>query len=231
MKGEIQNKLDQVITNQKSLLQRMDAIESQHTEVEKSITFNAQSIEELKVENTGLTTKATKMAMDLNEARAKINQLQDNLLRMERYSRGYNLRFGGIPELPHESPAYPYEQIKQILSDRCGLVPEIENAHRSGRSSNSTDGKPRHILVKFLYRPERQAVLVKAKSSLSSSGIYVMEDLPAADLVKKRSLKDVMLKAYQAGKKPVFRNGNLYISGQLYTPPSQTSHLGHSRQG
>ena len=120
-KGEIQGKLDLVISNQHSLLQRMNTLELRHTEVENSITFNDQSIQELKVENTELATKATKMAAKLEEAQAKINQLEDDQLRLERSSRSFNLRFGGVPELPHKSPAYPNEKIKEILSDNVAL--------------------------------------------------------------------------------------------------------------
>ena len=65
------------------------------------------------------------------------------------------------------------------------MSPEIENAHRSGRVPKAPGDKPRHILAKFIYRPERRAVLLEAKPILAKVGIFILPDLPAADVAKK----------------------------------------------
>ncbi|XP_038060387.1 uncharacterized protein LOC119731312 [Patiria miniata] len=218
MKSGIEGKLDLVISNQHSLLHRIDEIESRHTEIEKSVSYTSEAIEDVRAASTNQQSKLTKLTSELDVAESKITRLEETAIRLERYSRSYNLRFGGIAELPNERADYPYEKIKQILKEKCDMEPEIENAHRSGRP---TQGKTRHILAKFMYRPERQAVLLKAKAALSGCGIYLIEDLPAADLIKKKSLKEIMHKAYVAGKKPIFRNGQLYINGQRFTPDLQ----------
>ncbi|XP_033105865.1 uncharacterized protein LOC117108086, partial [Anneissia japonica] len=82
----------------------------------------------------------------------------------------------------------------------------------------------RHIIAKFIHRPQRREVLIRAKSVLRSSDMFVTKDLPQADVIKKRSLKIIMDQAYKEGKRPVFKNGNLYISGGAYgtTTPEQT---------
>ena len=46
--------------------------------------------------------------------------------------------------------------------------------------------------------------------------MFIMEDLTAADVIKKRGLRDVMANAYKNGERPLFRNGNLYINGKIY---------------
>ena len=47
-------------------------------------------------------------------------------------------------------------------------------------------------------------------------GVYISEDLIPEDRKRKTELKDVMKQAYESGKKPNFRNGNLYIDGVLH---------------
>lgn len=220
MKSGIQDKLDTVISNQQSLLSRMDKIEIKHVELEKSAIFTSQAVEIIQKENSALSASLKVATSELESTKHKILQLEKSTLHLERYSRSYNLRFGGVPELVNESPSYPLDKIKEILDDTCDLHPEIENAHRSGRIPKTSTDKPRHILVKFIYRPDRQAVMQRCKSALSERGIFMLQDLPAADAATKKSLRDVMKKAYQAGKRPVFRNGHLYINGQKYTPTS-----------
>ena len=216
MKSGIQKRLDVVITNQESLLSRITDMEKKYEDLEKSISFTSETMEEIQAENKLLSSNLNTLTRKLELADRKIVQLEESTLQLERYSRSYNLRFGGIPELDDESPSYPYEKLKEILKEKCNLVPEIENAHWSGRPPKTPSDKPRHILAKFIYRPERQAILQQGKKALAECGIFMIPDLPAADAAKKRSLRDVMSKAYQEGKKPNFRNGQLYIDGRKY---------------
>ena len=216
MKCCIQDKLDVVITNQQSLLSRITKIEDNYQELEKSVNYTSQSIKEIKAVDESLSSNLANVTTRLEQADCKIAKLEEATLQMERYSRSYNIRFGGIPELVDEPPSYPHERIKDILLEKCNFQPELENAHRSGRFPKMPTDQPRHILVKFIYRPERQLVLKRCKKALAECGIYMIQDLPAADAAKKRSLKDVMRKAFQEGKKPNFRNGQLYINGQKH---------------
>ena len=95
---------------------------------------------------------------------------------------------------------------------------KIENAHWVG--SRSPRNGHRHILVKFLYRPEKQAVFHKAKQIFSDTEMFVTQDLPTSDVLKKRQLRGVMKSAYESGRKPVFRNSKLYIDGKEFTSPT-----------
>ena len=61
---------------------------------------------------------------------------------------------------------------------------------------------------------------MSAKKALTNSDVFVLPDLPAADVSKKRALRDVMKRAYEAGHHPVFRNGELFIQGKKYQAPS-----------
>ena len=87
----------------------------------------------------------------------------------------------------------------------------MENAQREGNIR--ADRKPRPILCKFLYRPERFQVI---RNRRDLSGIWVTEDLIYEDRLRKKQVKDVMKSAYEAGKKLRFRQGKLYIDGVLH---------------
>ena len=100
---------------------------------------------------------------------------------------------------------------KDKLAAQLGWEPELENAHREGNIQ--ADRKPRSILCKFLYRPERFQVI---RNRRDLSGIWVTEDLIYEDRLRKKQVKDVMKSAYEAGKKPRFRQGKLYIDGVLH---------------
>lgn len=198
----------------------MNAIEIKHREMEEAITFSTQTIDEIQEKNKTLEGGISKMVSQLSSALKKIETLEEASLQLERHSRGFNLRFGGIQERPSEAPSFAFETVKQILADKFNMPDaEIEIAHRSGRTPRTASDKPRHILARFIYRPERQTVLMRAKAALANSGLFVLQDLPAADVAKKRSLRDIMKSAYDRGQHPVFRGGHLYIHGMKYEPP------------
>jgi hypothetical protein len=221
MATDLHSKLDKVIKNQESLLSRMQIAEGKQREMEEALSFSTQSIEELQQKSKTFSVGISDIASQLQEAHKKIDHLGEATLNLERYSRSFNLRFGGIPESSSETPSFAYDQVKQILAEQFDMPDaEIENAHRTGKPPKMATDKPRHILAKFLYRPERMLILKRSKVALANSGMFVIQDLPPADAIKKRSLRNVMKKAYDAGKKPIFRSGQLFINGVKYTSPS-----------
>lgn len=92
------------------------------------------------------------------------------------------------------------------------MQPNIENAHRIGPFKD--DGTPRPILAKFLYCPERFKVIKKKREV--RDGVSVSDDLIWEDRQKKKQLRSVMKDAFEAGKRPRFHHGKLYIDGVLH---------------
>lgn len=225
--ADLNTKLDKALLNQESLLGRVADIEKKQRDMEESLSFSSSSVEELQSKNKILTEDLARMTSQMVTAQKNIADLERAALQQERYSRNFNLRFGGIPETNTKDPVVPLNQVKDLLTERFGLPDiEIENAHRTGKPPKSASDKPRHILVKFLYRSERQVILDRAKAmkaSLAKSGLFILRDMPAADVAKKRSLRDVMQKAYRDGRNPVFRDGDLYINGKKYVQPAPES--------
>lgn len=73
---------------------------------------------------------------------------------------------------------------------------------------------PDRFLAKFLYRPERFRV-IKKKRELRN-GVRLSDDLIWEDRQKKKKLRSVMKDAFEAGKRPRFLDGKLYIDGVLH---------------
>ena len=220
MAVDLNSKLDTVISNQEGILTRIQTLETKQHEMEEAIQFSSTTIEEIQDKNKTMSDGVSDLTTQINTVMSKINQLEEATLQLERHSRGFNLRFGGIPENPTESTTFPYDTVKKILTERFNMpIAEIEAAHRTGRAPKSASDKPRHIIARFIYRNERHSVLSGAKSALTNTGMFILPDLPAPDVAKKRSLRDVMKRAYDAGHHPVFRNGELYIQGRKYSAP------------
>jgi hypothetical protein len=178
----------------------------------ESLQFASNSIEEIQSENKILSDGFSRLTALIATSEVKIKQLKEATLQLERHSRSFNLRFGGVPETSSDPSTLPYEAVKRILAEKFQMPgTEVEAAHRTGRAPKSPTDKPRHIIARFIFRHERYSVLVNAKKALTNSDVFVLPDLPAADVSKKRALRDVMKRAYDAGHHPVFRNGELFI--------------------
>jgi len=188
--------------------------------LQSQIKENESSITKLK---ESLDTKLEVLTGQLYEANTRIDQIEnvitknakeiddtyERLLSLERYSRDYNLRFYNIPESTGEDCI---AKLRDIIENDLQLQSNIENAHRIGPFKD--DGTPRPILAKFLYRPERFKV-IKKKRDLRN-GVRVSDDLIWEDRQKKKQLRSVMKEALEAGKRPRFHHGKLYIDGELH---------------
>lgn len=100
----------------------------------------------------------------------------------ERYSRSFNLRSGGTEEKQSEDVIF---EIKKVLSKYFNMNDvAIENAHRIGKHQA---GKSRHIIAKFLFRPERWSILAKARRSFEGTGYFITENVTPEDYRKNQN--------------------------------------------
>ena len=105
-----------------------------------------------------INCKIEKMDQGMANNTFTINSLCERLLALERYSRGFNLRFYKVPGHIDEDCTVAFGKIisknlKQGLSKNLKQKPVIENAHRIGPFRD--DGSPRPI---SLIRPERRSL-------------------------------------------------------------------------
>lgn len=204
----IRQDIEEIKSNQGKFKEDLQAVKKKLDRTEKSLK---DKFEALEGEVHEAMVKFSTLESELDKHAKNVGLLQERLLQMERYSRQYNLRFFNIPE---DSSEDCIKKLQSILSDDLGIETSIENAHRIGGPRADDGADPRPIIAKFIYRPERFCVIQKKRDL--KNGVRVSEDLIWEDRQKKKKLKDVMKQAYDEGKKPRFRNGNLYIDGVLY---------------
>lgn len=208
-----QSKLEEKL---ESLTTRLD---NQHTEIkdlQKSANFFSHEISVLSKSNATSLQVIKEQQCAIDDYAVKLSELQTLIDDTQRYSRGFNLRFVGLPEEEDPQKEDCIEKIQQLIFTRLQINADIENAHRVGRVQN---GKPRHVIAKFLRRPERYSVL-RQRYAFKVDKVMVFEDVIAKDLEARRKLAAVVQDARQNGKKTRFVKGDLIIEGKKYTPAS-----------
>ena len=132
LSADVNVKLDKALRNQESLLDRIAPVELHQKVMEEALSFSSASNEEVQTKNKSLADGISGMTGQLLTAQKKITNLEEAVLQMERYSRGFNLRLGGIPESSSTDPDTAYNQVKQLLQDTLGMMEvEIENVNRT----------------------------------------------------------------------------------------------------
>ena len=143
----------------------------------------------------------------------------DWLIELERYTRGFNLRFYNFEEetVPNQKEDCCAKLLDKLAS--VGLTNiRIENAHRVGASKPPGPGvKARAIIARFNDRPDKKLVLNK-RSALFTAGCPVYEDLCQRDLKLKSQHAEVMKELYRQNHKTYFSRGNWFVDGRVYKP-------------
>ena len=122
--------------------------------------------------------EALKNALKDQELRVKQCEKEQN--EAQQYSRRWNVRVFKVPEDSKETAADCVTKVCRLFTDAVGVrtSPEdIEVAHRAGQRSST---KPRPILVRFLNRGKRDAVMVNMRR-LKGKGVSINEDLTPAN--------------------------------------------------
>ena len=180
---------------------KLSAIETTVKDIEASVDFTSNEI---------ITIKSRVDCLEAANQKIDSMKLQDQMDNMERFSRSFNLRFLGIPEQDGREDCV--SKLENLIKSTLGLDVSIENAHRTGRSIR---GNPRHVIAKFLKRPERFQVLIRRKEF---SPVLVLEDLIQKDLAYRKLVSSYAKSAREAGKNVKFSRGLLYIDGVRFDP-------------
>jgi hypothetical protein len=155
--------------------------------------------------------KMEAVTQQVAELQVSLQSMNDCMIQAERKSREKNLRIIGRPEQESEDCL---KFVKELLSTKFNMNNvEIEVAHRTGRRSFT---KPRHIIFKVLRLNDKALILKTKREALQGTGLMIVEDLPKADLEKKKQLQPEIMKAKAANKKWSFRNGTLFIDGKKH---------------
>ncbi|XP_041467458.1 uncharacterized protein LOC121417788 [Lytechinus variegatus] len=96
--------------------------------------------------------------------------------------------------------------VQNIISEKFGINPRIERAHRDGKPSTDPN-HPRHILFKLLSFRDKVAIMKSARSTLANESYFVVDDLTKEDLAEKRRYSQEVKRLYQQGTKLKFTAG------------------------
>lgn len=215
MLSKIDAKLEFLAKSQSSVESKLSFIEDKLlkqgndiSQLEKSVSFNADETSEL---------KSSVEAYELSIARHEeaLATMKDEINNMERYSRKFNLRFIGVAEHVNDKLEDCSLLIRNHIKSVLDINVDIENAHRTGKKH---PGKPRHIIAKFIRRPERFAVFSQ-RGKFKVKGISVTEDLSYNDLQIRRKLSPYAKEAFDAGKKVRYRGTTLFINDVEFKLP------------
>ena len=140
---------DRILRDVATLKGKVQLNESSLNDISARLTKMNQNYEEVKGELYDANCKIEEIESTMQNQAQQIGAMHERLLSIERYSREYNLRFHKIPKSPGEDCG---QKIGDILTEQLKTETTIENAHRVGPSIID---KPRAIICKFIYRPER----------------------------------------------------------------------------
>lgn len=217
----LNEKVDKIAESQDTLERNLsgvsakaDANEQAIADLKRSVEFNAESIKEAGVTQAKLVTENEELKRTLDDTRTALTSLQQQVLRNERHSRAFNIRVLGVDEAAEGSTEDCVSVVQSLLEDKFSITDDvIETAHRTGKH---TEGQPRHIIARFYSRPVRHQVMRQTREALQGTEMRLVDDLCAADAAEKRRLKPLLEKLYKDGKRPSFRNGQLYVAGKPF---------------
>ena len=190
--GQLSKGQKQIIQDISNLKAKVKLNETALDKISSQFKTLNDSFEELKGELHDARCKVDEMESSVQKHAKQIEGMRERLLSLERYSREYNLCFHNVPESTEEDCV---QKVRNILSSQLDMEPEIENAHRVAPRN---DHKPRVIICKSLYRPQRYKVIQKKRDL--EDGIWVTEDLIWEDREAKKKLKEVMKEAFENGR-------------------------------
>ena len=209
-------KFDQVLANQQALENKLSKLEpavernpSDIKEVIKSLEFESQRINANESDVSDIQRDITFQKSEADRLAALVNSLQSQVLDLQGYTRVFNIRIFRIPEAPGENCK---DVVDGLLKNKFDITHSaIENAHRTG---SSTENRPKQIIARFHSRFTRRTVLASARKKLQGTGIRFTDDLTAVDLEEKKRLKPLMADLYHKNMKPRFIQGRLYSNRQ-----------------
>ena len=107
-----------------------------------------------------------------------ITSLENKVNDLEQYTRKNSIRIHGLKEAVsgHENT---YDLVCDYINSNLKLDTDIEVAHRVGPKIRGP--KPRSIIVKFLQRSDKLAVMLNRKM-LKGSGVSISDDLTSRNV-------------------------------------------------
>ena len=180
------------------------------SDIKESLDFQDNRIGDLEAKQEAAKLKSDQYERDIATLKETVLKLERETNSLERYTRGFNLRFVKIAEEPDENCR---NTLSTLINDHLGIRGDmVENAHRTGTKK---DAGPRHIIARFYSRVDRNRVIRAARTADPRPPFIVLDDLSPNDLAEKQRLSRLMKHLYETGKRPRFHAGRLYSNGRV----------------
>lgn len=229
--------LDKLKQDTLAISESIKALQTSHTNIEKSLTDTVAVQDAVKHEVGKLQTQNTQLLYRVTHAENKCASLEksmlnlkDELLELKSRSMRDNLVFNGIPEersgntlkvLIHflqSTMKVPVSSFKLSENDSISSsnLVWVMRCHRLGQVVSSD--KPRPIVAHFLKGKE---YILSLTRHLAGTKFFVSVQLPPEVNEEKRKLLPLFKTAKSEGKKPKFvgRGDSLLIDKRILKPP------------
>ncbi|XP_041452966.1 uncharacterized protein LOC121406028 [Lytechinus variegatus] len=180
--------------------------------MEASFEFERKRVDDLTENQNRMKTKIESMEKEISELRLEVQRNKVAVNRSERFSRRNNVRLVGIPEVPQGEREDPVTMVEEILHSKFKVKTKVERAHRDGKK---VDGRPRHILLKFLSYREKIDVMRRARETLKDETYFMTDDLTPTDLEEKKKWIKQVQELYSKGTKLRFYSGKWRQAGGI----------------
>ena len=202
--------------------QRVDELMKEIYELKSSLQFTQKEVDDLKLSCKKLSSDYGSNEKDTHKLAESLQMIDSKSDYLESQQRRNNIVVDGIPESPNEKWSDSEEKVRKMIQEKLHLDQSnicLERVHRTGKprtlTEDTTNTRPRTIVVKFLRFKDREAVLQRAKQ-LKGTNIYLNEDFPEAVRQKRKELLPAMRAARDRGDIAYLRYDKL-----ITHPPSQ----------
>ena len=226
---DIDTKLDGVIANVKALEVKVNHLSVDLQQIKDTQVKHDEKINALEVSSQfndeRLSTAEANIAKAEEVSKKYTDAVRKDLLYLETYSRGENLKFAGNPKQPVEvegSEPTTAEDTRKVLQgflqEQLGITSperiEFQRIHRLGKKKD----RPRMIIARFLRYADRERIIREA-FKLKDTDYKIYQDIPQELLDARKELLPVLRKAKKEGKRAFFSRAEpdkLIINGQIY---------------
>jgi len=212
----LDQKLDKLIQAVQSQADMISNIEKSQQDVKAELSSFREDINLIK-DSVASNREAINTVSEQQDRTSEVlEEIQDDLDRLEGFSRRNNVKIFGLKESRNEvCEKLVMDVLNHYLPREQWSRDTVERAHRLG-TFNPSKPQPRPVIVKFQRWGEAMA-LMKAKvarENMKADGIGVAQDLTKRQAAKLRDLK-------AQGKVGYYRKGRLHIKDHPDSSPDR----------
>ena len=190
---DLESVLNSVLEMQKQLLEEMNSLK-----------------EELREEREERRLEKELLSVELTNIKKELSNCKSRLMFFERKERARNLIMYGIEEAQNEDVRATTDS---IIGGRLGIQNiRIEGAHRLGPRRNQVN-RPIRIICENI---EVKSEVLRKKSKLKGTTIFIDEDLCIEDRELKRRNLDMIKKQRSSGRSAFLRGSTIICENKKY---------------